>query len=150
MIRATGYKLDMDFKLLKDFFQTIRYFSKKKKKDYPHEVLHAQFSHLDFVFYFYFYWAIPVIPTCFVCWPFSWPPGPNVPWISNKPLKADSLSEYANMLLFWASLLISQSLKIKTWRAQNFHFFMMMMVTTFCWIFTIWSECAKFYIYYYI
>ena len=123
---------------------------KKRKKDYPHEVLHSQFSYLDFVFYFYFYWATPVILICFVCWPLSWPLGPNIPWISNKPLKADSLSEYTNMLLFWVSLLISQSLKTKTWRAQIFPFFMMMMVTIFRWIFTIWSQHAKFYRYYYI
>ena len=63
---ATGYKLDMDFKLLKDFFKLL-YISQKKKKGYPHEVLHSQFSHLDFAFYFYFYWATPVIPICFVC-----------------------------------------------------------------------------------
>lgn len=141
-------KLDMDFKLLKDSFQTIRYFSKKKRL----LSWSATFSVFSSWFCILFLFLLGNISDshmlCMLT--FLLTLGPNVPWISNKPLKADSLSEYANVLLFQASLLISQSLKIKTWRAQIFPFFMMMMVTTFCWIFTIWSQCAKFYIYYYI
>ena len=148
MTRATGYKLDMDFKLLKDFFKLLD-ISLKKKKRLPS--WSATFSVFSSWFCILFLFLLGNTSDSYMLCMLTF----LLTSRSKCPLDFQQASQsgftiwYANMLLFWASLLISQSLKTKTWRAQNFLFFMMM-VTTFCWIFTIWSQRAKFYIYYYI
>lgn len=83
--------------------------------------------------------------------PFSWPLDPNVRWISNSSLKADSLSEHHKILLFWVLISLLSHLKQKL-EGPNFSLFLMLMLmvvvvmaATFHCIFTSWGHRAQVY-----